>query len=151
MKIKATDSISYIESIDSNIPVIATSEVAEKTDAVDIGYSNEELSDSIDFAFGGTVIDVADTTADAILAGLGGLGFFATIRGVNHAAEKYNNGDDGVEAIFEGAGVAIEGTAKGLVDTCELAFNVVTSKPCRFVGRHVYAGLEKLERKFLGG
>ena len=67
-----------------------------------------------------------------------------------YESKKYNNGGNGVEAIFEGAGVAIEGTAKGLVDTCELAFNAVTSKPCRFVGRHVYAGLEKLDRKLSG-
>ena len=45
---------------------------------------------------------MGDTAADAILAGLGGLGFFATIQGINHASEKYENGGDAVEAVFEG-------------------------------------------------
>lgn len=111
IQLKATDSISYIESVDSGIPVIATSEVAEKTDAIDSGFLNAELSDSIDLALGGTVIDFADTTADTIFAGLGGLGLFATLRGIGHAARKFNNGGDGVEAIFEGTGIAIVGTA----------------------------------------
>ena len=151
MQLKATDSISYIENVDKDILVVATSEVAGKTNAIDSGYSNEELTDSVDLALGGTVVDIADTTVDTILAGLGGLGLFATIRGINHAAKKYNNGGDGVEAVFEGAGVAIEGTAKGLIDASELVFNVATSRPCRFVGRHIYAGLEKLDKKLFGG
>ncbi len=147
IQLKATDSVSYIESVDSNIPVIATSEVAAKTDAVDSGFLNADLTDSINLALGGTVIDFADTTADTIFAGLGGIGLFASLRGIARAARRYNNGGDGVEAIFEGAGIAIVGTAKGLVDVSEMAFNVVTSRPCRFVGRSVLSGLEKLDRK----
>jgi len=146
-QLKATDSVSYIESVDSSIPVIATSEVAAKTDALDSGFSNAELNDSIDLALGGTVIDFADTTADTIFAGLGGLGFFASLRGIARAARRYNNGGDGVEAIFEGAEIAIVGTAKGLVDVSEMAFNMVTSRPCRFVGRSLLSGLETLDRK----
>ncbi len=146
-QLKATDSVSYIESVDSSIPVIATSEVAAKTDAMDSGFSNAELNDSIDLALGGTVIDFADTTADTLFAGLGGLGFFASLRGIARAARRYNNGGDGVEAIFEGVGIAIVGTAKGLVDLSEMAFNMATSRPCRFAGRSVLSGLEKLDRK----
>jgi hypothetical protein len=147
VQLKATDSISYIESVDSAIPVIATSEVAETTDAIDSGFSNAELSDSVDLALGGTVIDVADTVTDSILAGLGGLGLFATIRGINHTVKKYHGGGDGAEAIFEGAEIAIVGTAKGMVDTSELVYKAVTSKPVRFVSRLGYSGLKKLGKR----
>jgi hypothetical protein len=146
VQLKATDSISYIDSVDPDIPVIATSEIAEKTDAIDSGFSNEELTDSIDLALGGTVFDTVDTVADSILAGLGGLGFFATIRGIRHAADKYDKGGNGVEAIFEGAGVVIVGTAKGMVDTGELLYKTATSKPFRFVGRNLYGASNWLAR-----
>ncbi len=72
-QLKATGSVSHIESVDSSIPVIATSELAAKTDAMDSGFSNAERSDSIDLALGGTVVDFADTSVDTIFAVLGGL------------------------------------------------------------------------------
>lgn len=90
---------------------------------------------------------MGDTAADAILAGLGGLGFFATIQGINHASEKYENGGDAVEAVFEGAGVAIEGTARALVGAAELGYNVLMSRPSRFMGRTLLKGLVKLDNK----
>ncbi len=49
--------------------------------------------------------------------------------------------------MFEGAGVAIEGTAKGIVDAGEMAYKAVMSKPSRFVGRTVLKGLKKLDEK----
>lgn len=150
MQIKATDSVSYIASVDDDIPVIATSEVAEKTGAIDGGYTNEELHNTIEQALGGGVIDAKDTAFDAILSGVGSLGIFATINGINHASERYNKGVDGVEAFFEGAGVAIEGTAKGLVDASEMVYKVAMSKPSRFVGRTFVKGLKKLDEKLLG-
>ena len=146
-QIKATDSEGYVNSVDELIPVIATSEVAVATGAIDGGYSNEELTNTIDNALGGTVVDMGDTAADAILAGLGGLGFFATIQGINHASEKYENGGDAVEAVFEGAGVAIEGTARALVGAAELGYNVLMSRPSRFMGRTLLKGLVKLDNK----
>jgi hypothetical protein len=147
VQIKATNSISYIESVDSEIPVIATSEVAAQTGVIDGGHTNEQITDAVDLAFGGTVLDIADVAADTILCGFGGLGFFATIRGMSHAVTQYNDGAHPGDAMVEGTCVAITGTAKGLVDTAELAFKIVTCKPCRFVGRHIYSGAEKLGRK----
>jgi len=47
-----------------------------------------------------------------MLTGVGILGFFATVNGMNHAQVRLDNGIDGIEAIFGGTGVAIEGTAK---------------------------------------
>lgn len=146
-QIKATDSESYVNSVADGIPVIATSEVAMATGSIDSGFSNEELSNTVDLALGSTVVDIGDTAVDAILAGVGGLGFFATLEGLNHAVKKHENGGDGVEAIFEGAGVAIEGTARALVGAAEMSYKVLSSKPSRFVGRMMLKGLVKLDEK----
>ncbi|MFT6905274.1 MAG: hypothetical protein ACJAS1_001929 [Oleiphilaceae bacterium] len=148
-QLKATGSESYIASVDETIPVMATSEVAATTGVIDSGYSNEELSHTVDSALGGTIVDLGDSTADAILAGLGGLGFFATIQGINHASTKYENGGDGVEAMFEGAGVAIEGTARALVGAAEMGYKVLASRPSRFIGRTLIKGLKKLDDKMM--
>jgi hypothetical protein len=149
-QIKATDSADYIDSVANGVPVIATSEVAEITGAIDSGYSNEDLQDSVDLALGGAIVDLGDTAVDAILADVGGLGFFATIAGINHAAEKYNNGGDGLESMLEGAGVAVEGTARSLVGTAELGYKALTSRPSRFVARSMLKGLKKLDDNFSG-
>ena len=77
------------------------------------------------------------------LAGLGGLGTFATLRGIYLANELYNNGTDAEEAIFSGVGVAVKGTAKAVVDVSEMAYNVTSSRPSRFLARSAY----KLARK----
>ena len=111
-QLKATDSASYVESVADWIPVIATTEVAQVTGAIDGGYSNEEIEGSVELALGGTVFDFQDTAVDALLTGVGGLGILATIKGINHAAARYQEGGDGGDAILEGIGVAVSGTAK---------------------------------------
>ncbi len=148
VQLKATDSVSYIESVNNEIPVITTSEVAEKTGMIDSGYSNEELTKSINLALDGSVIDVGDTAVDALLAGAGGLGVFATIHGINHAKEQYDKGKDSEEAILEGLGLAIEGTAKGVVDILEFIYRLVVSRPMCFIGRILLKGLKKLGLTF---
>jgi hypothetical protein len=149
-QIKATDSTSYINSVADDIPVISTSEVAFETGALDSGYTNEELTNTVDLAMGGTVVDVGDSVVDAIFAGVGGLGLFATIQGINHAVSKHKNGGDGAEAMFDGAGVAIEGTARAFVGAAELSYKALASKPSRFVGRTLLKGLGALEKKIMG-
>lgn len=146
-QIKATDSESYINSVSDGIPVIATSEVADVTGAIDSGYSNEELQEVISLAIGGSVIDVGDTAVDAVLTGVGALGVFATIDGINHALKEYEKGGDPVEAMFDGAGVAIEGTARAAVNTLELGYNLLNSRPSRFVGRTLLKGAIALDKK----
>jgi len=148
-QLKATSSAAYVNSVDADIPVIATSEVAEQTRAIDSGFSSIELDHSVDLALGGSVIDIKDTALDALLMGAGGLGLFATIQGINHAAERYENGGDGIEALFSGAGIAIEGTARALVGTAELGYKVLASAPSRFIGRTVLTGLKKLDDKMM--
>lgn len=74
MQIKATDSIDYINSVNDDILVIATSEVALTSGSIDGGYTNEELTNSVGLALGGSTVDIPDTAMDAILAGVGGLG-----------------------------------------------------------------------------
>jgi len=148
-QIKATDSVGYIDSVADGIPIIATTEVANLTDAIDSGYSNEELQEAVSLAIGGEVIDVGDTAVDAILTGVGGLGLFATIQGINHATEKYENGGDPVEAAFEGIGVAIEGTARAAVNTLEMGYKVLNSRPSRFVGRGVLKLIIAVDEKLM--
>jgi hypothetical protein len=137
-QIKATDSVSYINSVDPEIPVIATSEIADITNSIDSGYSNEELTKSVELALGGTVIDAGDTVVDAILTGAGSLGLFSTCRGINHASEQFEKGVEAEVAILEGVAVAVKGTAKGAVDFAEFGYKVTTSAPSRAVGRGLW-------------
>lgn len=146
-QIKATDSAVYIDSVKEGVPIIATSDIAAQMNLIDGGYTNAELNHTIDLAMGGTVVDVPDTTTDAILAGLGGLGFFATLNGINHAAGKIENGGDAAEALFEGAGVAIEQTAMALVGLAETTYKALNSRPSRFVGRLIKKGAIGLGNK----
>lgn len=148
-QLKATDSEGYVNSVADGIPVIATSEVAELTGSIDSGYTNEELTNTVDLALGGSVVDLGDGAADAILAGVGGLGFFATLQGINHAVKQHENGGDPVEAAFEGAGVAIEGTARALVGVAEMGYKVLASRPSRFMGRMLVKGFDKLDEKMM--
>ena len=136
-QVKATDSASYIESVDPSITVIATSEVAAETGAIDGGMSNAELDNATELALGGSVVDFPDTAMDAVIGGFGGLGVFATLRGINHAIDRHREGIDKVEAIEEGIGVAMTGTMKATVDIAEMGYKVATSRPSRFLGRQV--------------
>ena len=136
-QVKATDSASYIESVDPSITVIATSEVAAETGAIDGGMSNAELDNATELALAGSVVDFPDTAMDAVIGGIGGLGVFATLRGINHAIDRHREGIDKVEAIEEGIGVAVTGTMKATVDIAEMGYKVATSRPSRFLGRQV--------------
>lgn len=146
-QVKATDSADYINSVVEGVPVIATSEVAATTDAIDSGYSNAQLQEVVSLAVGGSVIDAGDTAVDAILTGVGGLGVFATLSGINHVTEKYNNGGDLVEAMFEGVGVAVEGTARAAVNMMEMSYKALNSRPSRFIGRTLVKGFVALDKK----
>lgn len=149
-QLKATTDSDYVESVESSIPIIATSEVAALTDAIDSGISDAELSHSVELALGGSIVDVDDTAADAILTGLGGLGVFASIKGINHACQKYENGGDAVESLFEGLGVAIEGTARSLVGAAEMGYKALSSGPSRFVGRILKKSALMINKKLSG-
>ncbi len=149
-QIKATDSVSYIESVPDDIPVIATTEVAFETGAMDIGYSNLDLEQAMDLSLGGSVIDFGDTAVDAVLTGIGGLGLLATINGIRHAHGTYSRNGDAGQAIAEGAGVAIMGTAKTFVDSAELAYKVATSRPSRMAGRWTASAARRISRAIRG-
>jgi hypothetical protein len=136
-QVKATDSADYIESVHPDIPVIATSEVAAETGVIDGGMMNADLDNATELALGGSVIDFPDTALDAVIGGFGGLGIFATLRGINHAIDRHREGMDKAEAIEEGIGVAITGTLKATVDVAEMGYKVATSRPSRFLGRQV--------------
>jgi hypothetical protein len=72
------------------------------------------------------------------------------MKGLARAQELYKKGGDAVEAYLEGAGVAITATAKTLVDTSEMAYKVIMSRPSRFIGRNVLKGAKKLGEKLFG-
>lgn len=151
-QIKATDSTSYVNSVADHIPVISTTEVARLTGSIDGGYGNEELESAVELALGGSVVDILDTTVDAVLTGVGGLTLIATIRGIHHAATRFKDG--GVDAVLGGLGVAATGTVKNFVDTAELGYKALTSRPSRFVGRMAgrAAGkvVDRIDRKLSG-
>lgn len=149
-QIKATDSEAYIDTIPAEIPVIATSEVAETAGVIDGGLTNAELDSATEIALGGTVVDISDTLLDAVLTGAGGLGVLATLRGINHAISSYRQGNDGVGAITEGVGVAVTGTMKATVDLAETGYKIVTSTPSRFVGRQTLRVVGTLGRVIVG-
>ena len=146
-QLKATDSASYVNSVEDGILVMSTSEVAETTSAIDSGFTNAELSADVDMALDGIGVDIGDAMTDGLLSGLGGLGFFATLNGINHASDRYNKGCAGEEAIFEGIAVAIEGTAKAMVDTGEMVYNIAMSRPSRAVGRGIVKVFKKIDEK----
>lgn len=146
-QVKATDSAGYNESVDPDIPVIATSEVAVETGAIDGGKTNADLYRATDFALGGSVVDFPDTAMDAVIGGLSVLGIFATLRGINHAIDRHRKGVDKAEVIEEGIGVAVTGTMKATVDLAEMGCKVATSRPSRFLGRQVVKVGEGIGRR----
>jgi len=135
VQLKATDSVGYINSVDNQIQVITTTEVADLTDAIDSGISNTEISETTTDALGGTIIDGTDAVVNTILGSLGGLGLFASLRGFNHTMKRIDQKTDVEEAILEGAEIVIVGTAKGGVDTLEFVFKLITSNPVTFIGK----------------
>jgi hypothetical protein len=146
-QIKATDSVDYVNSVPDGIPVISTTEVAHLTDSIDGGYNDADLTELVDLALGGTVVDIADTAFDSILAGAGGIGLFAAIAGINSASSSYKKSGDAISSLEEGMGVTITASARNAVNLAELATRaatgIVTSKPMRFAGRMFLKAGEK--------
>jgi len=123
-QIKATDSLSYIETVDLDTPVIATSEIASASRAIDSGISNFDLDADIAMALGGSLIDLSDVALDAALSGLGGVGVMATISGVAAATRKYRDTGSLVLATGSGVGATAVGVARTTVNTAELGYKV---------------------------
>lgn len=128
----------YLETFDEKIPVITSREIAKMTAL--IGSAITHVSINVD-------VDFSEEIADGILSDIGGFGLFASLKGLGHAAEKYNKGGDGEEAIYEGIEIAIVGSAKAIVDTGELVYKAAMSGPSRFIGRSILKGLYKLDKK----
>lgn len=137
-QIKATDSASYIDTVTDGIPVISTSEVDSITGSLDGGYSNEDLTNTVDLALGETVLDISDTALDAVLTGVGGVGIFAILSGVRSAFTKYKETGDALESLAEGLSTATVHIARTTVNMAEMAtkgvVGVATSRPVRFAG-----------------
>ena len=149
-QIKVTDSASYINSVVEGLPIIATSEVTDATRAIDSGIENAQITRDIELALGGSVVDVSDTAIDSVLSASIGLGTFATIRGFNHAVQKYEKGGDAEQAIGEGLELAITETARAAVNTAELGYKVATSAPMRGLYKATVWGAKKIDKKLSG-
>ena len=124
-QIKATDSVSYVNSVDKDIPVITTTEISDITGSQDIGVSNEELNSITDNALGMDANDTLDGAIDLALGSIGGIGVFASIKGVGHYQKLVNEGVNKLDASEVATIVAIEGTAKGAVDLMEFIYKVI--------------------------
>lgn len=145
IQIKATDSVNYINSVEDHIPIIATSEVAEKTGAIDGGFSNEELSEVIDLALGGTVIDIGDAFLDGVASGIGGVGIVAILAGSHSAWKSYQGNGDAIKALGVGLQTTTTRTARSTVNLVEIVYRgaaaVVTSKPVKLAAKAVQTGV----------
>lgn len=148
-QVKATDSVSYVESVPDDIPVISTTEVAEITGSIDGGYLNAELTETVDLSLGGTVIDIGDTTVDAVLTGVGGVGVLALLRGVWSGAAHYKETGKALEALSTGLSTTAVSTARTVVNAAELAgrgtIGLIRSRPVRFAGRMIVAGGRRVD------
>jgi hypothetical protein len=127
VQLKATSSIDYINSVDSEIPVIATSEVAEYTRAIDSGISNEELTSMVEGSLGGDVLDLPDVIADGISGGVGGIGTFSTAQGLYQGHQYYKETGNKEKAVLFGLGITIKGTIVALLNLCQIFFKALAS------------------------
>lgn len=121
-QIKATDSVAYVESVADHIPVIATTEVADETGVIDGGYTDVDLSDAVDIALGGSLIDVGDTILDGITTGIGGVGIVASVRGAHAAWGQYRKNGSTMDAIGLGVGTTASGVARTAVNFAEIGY-----------------------------
>tara|TARA_Y100001956_G_C4128462_1_gene191863 strand:+ start:5847 stop:7088 length:1242 start_codon:yes stop_codon:yes gene_type:complete len=100
VQLKASDSEAVIDSVAQGITVIATSEVASNTSAIDSGYSNEEVTNTTENALGGDVFDTSGSLIDGAVLFSGGIGVFASLKGLCAAGEyleknpQKNTGDN---------------------------------------------------------
>lgn len=153
-QVKATDSASYVDSVPDDIPVISTTEVADITGSLDGGYLNADLTEAVDLSLGGTVVDVADTTVDAVLTGFGGVGIIAIIKGVWIGSAHYKETGDALQALSTGLSTTAVTTARTAVNAAEIAgrgtMGLLRSRPVRFAGRVIVSGGRRLDNWLAG-
>lgn len=141
-QIKATDSEAYVNSVADHIPVISTSEVADRTGAIDGGITDADLSDAIDIALGGSIIDFSDTILDGIATGFGGVGVVAILKGTHSAWTEYCASGDAANALGVGVKTTAVATGKSFVTVAEAAYRsvaaVITSAPAKSLGRKLH-------------
>lgn len=114
-QLKATDSVSYVEGVKDGIPVIATDEVADQTDAINSGISNDEITSATESALGGDAVDLIEAISTGAVSGLACVGVVPLYHAVNRMGEvlesrekKYRDSLEGnlenlLEASAEGA------------------------------------------------
>lgn len=95
-QLKATDSMGYINSIDDEISVIATSEVAGMNNVIDSHISNAEITEDVTTALGGITLDISDIVA--IFTGAVTIFSVLSINADYHTRRE--QGDSGEVALF---------------------------------------------------
>ncbi|WOX05961.1 hypothetical protein [Microbulbifer pacificus] len=119
-QLKATDSADYVDSVNPDIPVISTHEVAAQTDTIDSGISNEHLDETTESALGGDILDVADALETGVSIAAGTIGFIPVMHGLVRMGQvlEQNNPkatddltyhlDSWFEAVVTGAETTLE-------------------------------------------
>lgn len=141
VQLKATDEQAVVNEISPEITVIATSEVASKTSAIDSGYSNDEITQTTENALGGDVIDTSGSLMDGALIFSGGIGVLASLKGICAAGEYLDKNPpkrtgDQLEDLEEsltqltyasalGLEVAVVSTLEALPSVWNLALTIV--------------------------
>jgi hypothetical protein len=87
VQLKATNDQAIVSEIAPEMTVITTSEVASNTSAIDSGYSNTEVTKTTESALGGDVFDTSGGVLDGALIFSGGIGVFASLKGICAAGE----------------------------------------------------------------
>ena len=136
-QLKATDSTDYVESVNPDIPVIATQEVAGQTDSIDSGISNQNLSETTERALGGEIFDVADSLETGVSVAAGAIGFIPLMHGLvrmNQILDEKNpqqkddfsyHLDSWFEALVAGAGTTLEAFFERLPGVWDLLLSVI--------------------------
>lgn len=145
-QIKATDSSAYVDSVADHIPIIATSEVAEETKAIDIGVTDADLSTTIDLALGGEVIDFGDTILDGVTIGLGGVGIVAIIHGAHRAWGSFQSNKNALGALGVGLKTTSVSTLRSAVNLSEMIYRgtrAIVSAPVQLAAMRRSKGIRR--------
>lgn len=136
-QLKATDSADYVESVNRDIPVIATQEVAGQTDAIDSGISNQDLSETTDRALGGDIFDVEDSLDTGFSVAAGAIGFIPVMHGLARMGQVLDEKnpketddlsyhlDSWFEALVTGAETTLEVFFQSLPSVWDLFLNII--------------------------
>jgi hypothetical protein len=134
-QIKATDNLDIIDSVNSSVKIISTTEISEHSRAIDSGYSNLDVTSNTENALGGDPFDTAGGISDGALLFSGSIGVIAVLRGLAAAGEyleknpvvKTGNNLDDLESewlqLAEASLIGLEATMTLVLHTAKNLWN----------------------------